>query len=46
VGMFVYRSLKLRHLPDIILRAALTSAAVLLILGAARAFAWILIIEG
>jgi len=46
VGMFVYRSLRLRDLPDIILRAALTSAAVLLILGAARAFAWILIIEG
>ena len=46
VGMFVYRSLRLRDLPDIILRAALTSAAVLLILGAARAFAWVLIIEG
>ncbi|MBY6167652.1 TRAP transporter large permease [Pseudooceanicola nitratireducens] len=46
IGMFVYRSLKLRDLPGIILRAALTSSAVLLILGAARAFAWILIIEG
>ncbi|WP_121064466.1 TRAP transporter large permease [Chachezhania antarctica] len=46
VGMFVYRSLKLRDLPAIILRAALTSGAVLLILGAARAFAWVLIIEG
>ncbi len=46
VGMFVYRSLRLRDLPDIVLRAALVSAAVLLILGAARAFAWILIIEG
>ncbi|MBK0328621.1 TRAP transporter large permease [Rhodobacteraceae bacterium F11138] len=46
VGMFVYRSLRIRHLSEIILRAALTSAAVLLILGAARAFAWILIIEG
>ncbi|MCL4124770.1 UNVERIFIED_CONTAM: hypothetical protein GTU68_057370 [Idotea baltica] len=45
VGMFVYRSLRLRDLPGIILRAALTSGAVLLILGAARAFAWVLIIE-
>ena len=45
-GMFIYRSLKLRDLPNIILRAALTSGAVLLILGAARAFAWVLIIEG
>jgi tripartite ATP-independent transporter DctM subunit len=46
VGMFVYRSLRVRDLPGIILRAALVSCAVLLILGAARAFAWILIIEG
>ncbi|MGI3169390.1 TRAP transporter large permease [Pseudooceanicola sp. C21-150M6] len=45
VGMFVYRTLRLKDLPAIILRAALTSGAVLLILGAARAFAWILIIE-
>ncbi|KAA0917772.1 TRAP transporter large permease [Aquicoccus porphyridii] len=46
IGMFVYRSLRLRDLPGIVLRAALTSGAVLLILGAARAFAWVLIIEG
>ncbi|SNR67966.1 TRAP transporter large permease [Puniceibacterium sediminis] len=45
VGMFIYRSLRIKDLPVIILRAALTSSAVLLILGAARAFAWILIIE-
>ena len=45
VGMFIYRSLRLRDLPGIVLRAALTSGAVLLILGAARAFAWVLIIE-
>lgn len=46
VGMFIYRSLRVKDLPDIILRAALVSCAVLLILGAARAFAWVLIIEG
>ncbi len=45
-GMFFYRSLKLRDLPDILLRAALTTAAILLILSAARAFAWIIVIEG
>ena len=45
-GLFLYRSLRLRDLPDIFLRAALISSAVLLILGAARAFAWVLIIEG
>lgn len=45
-GMFVYRTLKLRDLPTILLRAAMVSAAVLLILAGARAFAWMLIIEG
>ncbi len=44
-GMFLYRSLKLRDIPTIIFRAALISIAVLLILAAARAFAWVLIIE-
>lgn len=41
----VYRSLRLSDLPAIMLRAAMTSVAVLLILAAARAFAWVLIIE-
>jgi tripartite ATP-independent transporter DctM subunit len=44
-GMFVYRSLKLRDLPDLIFRAALISVSVLIILAAARAFAWVLIIQ-
>lgn len=44
-GMFVYRSLSLRALPGIISNAAITSGAILLILAAARAFAWVLIIE-
>ena len=39
-------ALRLRELPGLILRAALISSAVLLILGAARAFAWVLVIEG
>ncbi|WP_274424174.1 TRAP transporter large permease [Chelativorans sp. YIM 93263] len=45
-GMLVYRSLRFRDLPAIILRAAIFSVAVLLILAAARAFAWVIIIEG
>lgn len=45
-GMFVYRSLKIRDLPGILYRSAIISVAVLLILAAARAFAWVLIIEG
>lgn len=44
-GMFLYRSLKLRDIPAIVFRAALISIAVLIILAAARAFAWVLIIE-
>ena len=45
-GMLVYRSLRIRDLPEILLRAAIVSVAILLILAAARAFAWIIIIEG
>ena len=45
-GMFIYRSLRVRDLPDILFRSALVTVAILLILAAARAFAWIIIIEG
>lgn len=44
-GGFFYRSLKLRDLPQLIYRAALVSVSVLIILAAARAFAWVMIIE-
>ena len=44
-GMFLYRSLKVRDIPAIIFRSALISIAVLIILAAARAFAWVLIIQ-
>lgn len=44
-GMAVYRSLRLRDLPGILLKSGLVSSAVLLILAGARAFAWVLIIE-
>ncbi|MCV0394188.1 MAG: TRAP transporter large permease [Rhizobiaceae bacterium] len=45
-GFLIYRSLRLKDLPGILLGSALTTTAVLLILGAARAFAWVIIIEG
>lgn len=45
-GLLVYRTLKLKDLPTILFRAAVVSVGVLLILGAARAFAWVLVIEG
>lgn len=45
-GMFVYRTLKVRDLPEIIFRSAMVTVGILLILAASRAFAWVLIIEG
>lgn len=44
-GMFIYRSLRLRAIPEILLASAVTSGAILMILAAARAFAWVLVIE-
>ncbi|WP_108260707.1 TRAP transporter large permease [Mangrovicoccus ximenensis] len=38
IGLFVLRTLKLRDLPDILTRAGLTSAVVLLLVGAAMSF--------
>ncbi len=45
-GKFVYRTLQWRALPDILSRAALLSASVLIIIGLSGAFAWVLTIEG
>lgn len=44
-GMFIYRTLRLRAIPEILLASAVTSGAILMILAAARAFAWVLVIE-
>ena len=41
LSFFVTRSMKLHHLPQILLRAGLSSAAVLLVIGAAVAFGWL-----
>lgn len=41
VGLFVYRELTLRQLPEIILRAAALSAAVMMIIAAASIFGWL-----
>lgn len=45
-GMFIYRSLKVKDLPDIVFRSAMVTVGILLILASARAFAWVLINEG
>ena len=41
LSLFVTRSLKLADLPRVLLRAGLSSAAILLVIGAAVAFGWI-----
>lgn len=46
VSAFVYRGFTWRDLWGAFLRSAIMSVAVLMILAAARAFAWVLIIEG
>ncbi|MFZ4289013.1 TRAP transporter large permease [Variovorax sp. HJSM1_2] len=45
-GKFVYRTLEWKALPDILARAALLSASVLIIIGLSASFAWVLTIEG
>lgn len=45
-GMFFYRSLRLKDLPQILASSALLTAAVLLMLATSQAFAWILTIKG
>ncbi len=44
-GKWIYRTLRWNAVPGILSRAALLTAAVLLIVGASAAFAWILTIE-
>jgi C4-dicarboxylate transporter, DctM subunit len=45
-GLFVYKTLKWRTVPEIVARSALITASVLLIIGFSAAFTWLLTIEG
>lgn len=45
VGLFVYRGLSFRNLPRLVVDAALTSAALLMLVGMANLFGWILTSE-
>ncbi|MDO9283474.1 MAG: TRAP transporter large permease, partial [Aquabacterium sp.] len=45
-GKFVYRTLEMAQLPDILARSALLTASVLIIIGMSASFAWVLTIEG
>lgn len=46
VGLFVYRDLKIADLPEIVLQSFVTSATVLIVIGAATALAWVVTYEG
>jgi tripartite ATP-independent transporter DctM subunit len=45
VGMFLYRSLKWSQIPEILLKTAMETAVILLIVAAAAPFSWILGVE-
>lgn len=45
-SFFIYHSLSVKALPTILLRSALVSVAILIILAASRIFAWVIVIEG
>jgi tripartite ATP-independent transporter DctM subunit len=45
VGLFIYKGFKLRHLPNILLESAIGSGALILLVGLANVFGWILTSE-
>ena len=45
VGVFVYRGLKLRDVPKVLIDSAVSASAILLLVGLANVFGWILVSE-
>jgi tripartite ATP-independent transporter DctM subunit len=45
IGRFVHKELKLRELPDILLRTAVNSTIVLFLIATANVFGWVIIFE-
>lgn len=45
VGLFIYRELKIKNLPALIIDSAVSSAAILALVGFANVFGWILVSE-
>ena len=45
VGLFIYKELKLRDIPKVIVESLITTAAVMILVGFANLFAWILASE-
>jgi len=46
IGLFVYHGFTLRDLPRIILESAITTASIMVLVGLANLFAWIMVSEG
>jgi C4-dicarboxylate transporter, DctM subunit len=46
ISMLVYRDLKLKDIPHLLLKAFMTSATVMLVIGATGALAWLITAEG
>jgi len=45
VGVFIYRELPLQKVPKIVIDSAISSAAILVLIGTANVFGWILVSE-
>ncbi|MFM1652609.1 TRAP transporter large permease [Brevibacillus sp. B_LB10_24] len=45
VGMFVYRDVKWKHLPEVLMSAGITTAMIVFIIAAANLFGWLLTAE-
>jgi C4-dicarboxylate transporter, DctM subunit len=45
IGMFVYKTLRIKNLPRIFLKSLITTAPIMVLIGTAFCFAWILIAE-
>lgn len=46
VGLFVYRDLKLRELPELVMRSMRTTAVIMFIIAMAYSYAWLMASEG
>jgi C4-dicarboxylate transporter DctM subunit len=42
LGLFVYKELQIRHLPNILLQTVITSASIMIIMSVASIFSWLL----
>ena len=45
VGFFIYRKLSFKHLPQIVIKSAITTASLMVLVGFANLFGWILVSE-